>query len=289
MLHRNQKFGSAVYFIIALSFCLWLMTVAVVANAAASTNDVMLGAKQSLSFVEEIEQPEQTKELINEPILFPEITYKVFYDIDYSQDFLNMLYSEVSKLDLLMASDNYTVDAADLMLQEKARLLDIAYRVENDMKHYALWEDEYYYAAKTWQFLKQHGYSDVVVSGIIGNMMVETGGQTLKLSPNIYDTATGRYYGLCQWSLKYRPDVDGMTFEEQLIYLVNDIEREFNIFGSCYYEGFTYKDFLSLKNPGEAALAFAKVYERCASKYYSIRLKAAEKAYTYFDLNKDIE
>jgi hypothetical protein len=265
------------------------MTLAVMASATVTPNLEMLGAKQSLSFVEEIEQPEQTKELINEPILFPEITYKVFYDIDYSQDFLNMLYSEVSKLDLLMASDEYTIEATDKMLQEKSRLLNIIYKVENDIKLYALWEDEYYYATKTWQFLKQHGYSDAVVSGIIGNMMIETGGRTLKLSPNIYDTATGRYYGLCQWSLKYKPEVEGMSFEEQLTYLVNSIEQEFNVFGSRYYEGFTYNDFLKLSSPSEAALAFAKVYERCASKYYGIRQTAAEKAYSYFDLTKNIE
>lgn len=290
MLHRNQRFGLTVRIIAATIAGLWLLSnlVMVVVAGTAGPNNEMLGAKQDLSFVEEIEQPEQITQPINEPILFQELSYKTLYDKQQCQEFINLLYSNIEQLDLAMESDKYTVDATDLMLLEKARLLDIIYYVESDIKHYTVWEAEYYYATKTWQFLKQQGYSDVVVSGIIGNMMVETGGQTLKLSPTLYDAATGRYYGLCQWSLYYRPSVADMPFEEQLTYLTSDIEYEFNVFGSRYRPGFTYNDFLSLTDPCSAALAFAKAYERCASWTYDIRQTAARKAYEYFDLNKPI-
>lgn len=290
MLHRNQRFGFAVRFIAMIIACLWLMSdLVVVVAAAAMLDDEMLGAKQDLSFVEEIEQPEQTKQLINEPVLFQELDYEVFYDIKKSEDFIATIYSKVQHLETLMESDEYTIEATDSMLQEKSRLLGIISQVESDVKHYTKWEQEYYYAAKTWQFLRQQGFSDVVASGIMGNLMVETGGQTLKLVPTLYDAATGRYYGICQWSLKYRPNVADMPFEDQLPYLMSDIEYEINTFGSCYKSGFTYEDFLKLTKPEDAALAFAKAYERCSSMYYTIREKAAKKAFIYFDLNSTIE
>lgn len=290
MLHRNQRFGFVVRLIAALIACFWFAAncTIVVAGALAEPNNVMLGAKQDLSFVEEIEQPEQTKQLIDEPVLFQELCYEIFYDTAKSKDFIAKINSKIQHLETSIESGEYTIEAVDSMLQEKSRLLDIITRIESDVNHYIKWEQEYYYAAKTWQFLKQQGFSDVVVSGIMGNLMVETGGQTLKLVPTLYDAASGQYYGLCQWSLKYRPKVADMPFEDQLPYLMSDIEYEINTFGFCYRSGFTYEDFLSLKKPEEAALAFAKAYERCSSSYYTIREIAAKKAFNYFDLNTTI-
>jgi hypothetical protein len=40
--------------------------------------------------------------------------------------------------------------------------------------------------------------------------------------------------------------------------------------------------FYNLKNEKEAALYFAKYYERCSSKYYSIRQSNATKALNHF-------
>lgn len=291
MLHRNHKFGLAIRLFAIAALCFWLLsTITTVVVAVTTISDTkMRGAEQDLSFVEEIEQPEQIQQLIETPIEFPELVYKVLYDIDSSNEFLATIYTKTSQLDIAMQSDVYTIEATDVMLQEKSRLLDIAYQVESDVKHYTKWETEYYYAAKVWQFLKQQGYSDVVVSGIIGNMMIETGGRTLKLDPKLYDKATGRYYGLCQWSLHYRPNVADMSFKDQLPYLVEDMPGQFKTFGKCYKKGFTYEDFQSMTDPADAALAFAKVYERCHSRSYGLRQKAAKKAYDYFDLSKELE
>ena len=290
MLHRNQKFGLALRLFAIAALCFWLLSaITTVVVAVTTISDIkMLGAEQDLSFVEEIEQPEQIKQLINTPIEFPELIYEIFYDIDKSNAFLAIITNRVNQLDIAMQSDDYTVEAVDLMLQEKSRLLDVAYQVGMDVKHYISWENEHYYAAKVWLFLKQQGYSNAVTSGIIGNMMVETGGGTLNLVPNVF-SSSGRYYGLCQWSLKYRPSVANMSFEDQLSYLMEDIEPEFETFGFCYKTNFSYDSFLSLKKPEQAAKAFAKVYERCGSRSYTARQKAAKKAYNYFDLDKDIE
>lgn len=142
-------------------------------------------------------------------------------------------------------------------------------------------KDKYPEAYKIWHYLKKLGYNDYVCAGIMGNIMAECGGQTLNIQPYIYNS-TFEYYGICQWSLKYCPSVKDMTLDEQLKFLSQTIEKEFNIFGTRYKENFKYKDFIGLKNEQDAALAFAKSYERCSSKYYLIRQKNAEIAYNYF-------
>lgn len=146
------------------------------------------------------------------------------------------------------------------------------------------WEEEYYYATKVWEYLRQKGFNQEVTCAIIGNMMIETSGGSLDLNPTIY-SSSGNYYGLCQWSQQYYPEVRGLSFEQQLDFLLNNIEWEINTFGECYKEGFKYEDFLNMTDTAEAALAFAKSYERCGPASYEMRQEAAEKAYDYFDLN----
>lgn len=146
------------------------------------------------------------------------------------------------------------------------------------------WEEEHYYATKVWEYLRQKGFSQEVTCAIIGNMMIETSGGSLDLNPTIY-SPSGNYYGLCQWSKKYCPDAQGLSFEQQLDYLIETMPWEFNTFGWLYKEDFEYEDFLKMTDPAEAALAFAKSYERCGPASYEMRQEAAEKAYEYFDLN----
>lgn len=142
-------------------------------------------------------------------------------------------------------------------------------------------KNEYSEACKVWYYLKNLGYNNYVCAGIMGNIMAECGGQTLNIQPYIYDS-TRNYYGICQWSLKCCPSVKDKSLNEQLKYLSSTIENEFNIFGKRYKENFNYKDFISLQDEQEAALAFAKSYEKCSSKYYLIRQKNAKVAYNYF-------
>jgi hypothetical protein len=143
---------------------------------------------------------------------------------------------------------------------------------------------EYPVATTVWLFLKKElGYSDYVCAGIMGNMMTECGGQTLKLNPNIYgyDNLTS-YYGLCQWSKGGHGEVHGTDLNYQLEYLKKTIEYEFNSYGFKYEKHFKYESFLELQNAEQVALAFAKCYERCDSRWYDIRLINANKAYEYF-------
>ncbi len=136
-------------------------------------------------------------------------------------------------------------------------------------------EEEYPDARFIWNYLKNLGYSDVVSAGILGNIMVEVGGNTLDLQPTI--EADG-YYGICQWNEKYYPEVVGASLEEQCDYLRDTIEPEIRVFSKDY----SYKSFLAIDNVREAALAFATGYERCSKKSYTLRQDCAEVAYGYF-------
>lgn len=147
-------------------------------------------------------------------------------------------------------------------------------------EHWEQKHEEYPEAAYVWKYLKSLGYSDYVCGGILGNMMAEVGGQTLNLQPYAV-SYEGAYYGVCQWSKKYYPEVWGASLEEQCYFLANNIREQFNSYGSNYVKGFTFNDFMSIDSPKKAAKAFSKVYER-NSDGTKQREKNAQVAYEYF-------
>jgi len=157
-----------------------------------------------------------------------------------------------------------------------------ALKQEYEEEQLAVWEakrNAYPNATYIWEFLQAQGYNDYVCAGIIGNIMVEVGGNTLAIQPNLSSSV---YAGMCQWSLKYYPQTKGMSLEDQCNFLVSTVEEEFTSFGSSYKKGFSYESFCGLTSCREAALAFAKCYERCGSGTYALRQSCAEIAYNYF-------
>lgn len=128
-----------------------------------------------------------------------------------------------------------------------------------------------------WDYLKDLGYSDIVCAGILGNIMVEVGGNTLKLETMIETT---EYYGICQWSKKYYSDVIGLDLEKQCDFLRDTIKYELDTFG-CGYDSF-----LKQTACRDAALKFAEGYERCNKSTYTLRQNCAEVAYRYFVLGE---
>ena len=137
------------------------------------------------------------------------------------------------------------------------------------------------YAARTYEYLTLRNFSKASACGIIGNMMIETSGGTLDLRPYVY-SPSGNFYGLCQWSTTYYSGAKDLPFEHQLDYLLGTMPWEFKTFGWLYKEGFDFEGFIQMKDPTEAALAFATVYERCGPVSYKLRQEAALKAYKYF-------
>ena len=225
-----------------------------------------------------------SSQILNEqPVLYPHITYAVFYDIETTEEYLLKVSTAVDYLSSINFN-KYTANTACQISQEIDRLKSIESRVSADLSRYTQWESEHYYAAHVWMFFKQRGYNDAVTSAIIGNMMVETSGGSLDINPNIY-SQSGNYYGLCQWSQKYYPGTKDLPFEYQLDYLLGSMPWEFNTFGNNYRQGFKYEDFINMVDVEEAALAFAKSYERCGPASYELRQQSAKIAYEYFKLD----
>ena len=165
---------------------------------------------------------------------------------------------------------------------ERANELYMRYKEIYDEEN-AIWvvrAEEYPVATYVWQFLDDAGYNDYVIAGIIGNMMVECGGHTLALKPYIY-SADG-YYGLCQWSRGYQDRVGDTDTEYQCQFLLDTIVYEIDTYGHLYKRGFDYSSFISLTNEKDAALAFARSYERCGFISYGARRACATTAYNYF-------
>ena len=216
-----------------------------------------------------------------EPVLFTDIIYQSFTTTKSTREYLKLVEKSFLELDSLIASEEYTIQALDIMKMEYNRLQEVYAKVQADLNREVAREADFYYAIETFEFLKQAGYNDAVACGIIGNMMIETSGGTLILNPYIYGFGNN-YYGLCQWCLMYYPEAENMSFEQQLDFLLETIEQEFRVFGRLYKTDFTYNDFLAITDPAEAAEAFARVYERCGGSNYTKRQNAAIKAYEYF-------
>ena len=178
--------------------------------------------------------------------------------------------SEVKKEDYQNAFEHMKTQLAILEEEERKQAAEEA-----------RWEEkaaQYPNATYIWRYLKNLGYNDYVCAGIMGNLMTEVGGQTLNIQYWLYGNG---FYGMCQWNKAY-PSIWGKDLAEQCNFLRDTIEYEFNTYGRNYQSGFNYQSFLSLTNSRSAALAFAKVYERCGSSTYGIRQNNAEKAYNYF-------
>ena len=153
--------------------------------------------------------------------------------------------------------------------------------VELEIAKWQRRQDEYPVATQVWVYMKNLGWNDYICAGIMGNLMAETGGQTLDLDPTAY-SSNKNYYGICQWSKKYYSEVHKKDLEFQCNFLRDTITQEFNTFGCAYKKKFNFNSFLKLTNSKEAALAFAKCYERCGSNTYAQRKENAIVAYNYF-------
>lgn len=178
----------------------------------------------------------------------------------------------------------YSEDHAVIVLakqeHKEANALRKTYQTIYDelLEHWHQKEEEYPTAAYIWNYFKELGYSNQVCAGILGNIMAETGGNTLEIQATISGNG---YYGMCQWNKAYS-NVWGASLEEQCDYLRDTIEYEFDTFGYAYKRSFDYDSFLELTDIKDAALAFAKCYERCGSRSYYTRQQNAIAAYNYF-------
>ena len=241
--------------------------------------------------------------LINEEPIEQEIKDISFYSIDY------VVPTEVSE-ELIYIDSNNIEEIKELLSQcEQLRLkslkilqnIDIEehpdFKIANENLNTAIElinryankieelinlekaKEEYPIATEVWNYLKNElEYNDIISSAIMGNIMVEVGGGTLELD---WQLGTD-FYGLCQWSKKWYPEAQGMSVPEQLDFLKDTIEYEFNWAGKKYKKDFDYEQFVQMTDLREATLAFAMCYERCSQFSYEKRCNSAKIAYDYF-------
>ena len=197
------------------------------------------------------------------------------------------LFLELSQLDI--KAENYDELSKEYMDKIKElRALDFKYyndyqailEKEEEEAKWAVRMTEYPVATQVWLYLvNELEYSEAAAAGIIGNMMAECGGHTLKLEWWIYNPS--KHYGLCQWSSKYYPQMQGASLEEQLAFMKESFPDVIERYGYLYKKGFTYNDFITMDNCGDAAIAFCKIYERPGGNQ-EYRRGLAQKAYEYF-------
>ena len=158
--------------------------------------------------------------------------------------------------------------------KDVAELEEIAAKASSTQKDTFKADGNYNQAQDVWNYLRDLGLNEYVCAGILGNIMAEVGGQTLDISRWPIYSKNG-YYGICQWSgsRKNRLLNDfGTTLEDQVRFLSVELFEVIPKDNSFY----------NMQDEKEAALYFAKYYERCSSKYYSVRQSNATKALEYF-------
>lgn len=119
-------------------------------------------------------------------------------------------------------------------------------------------------AEQIWNFfINDMGYSEYVAAGIMGNIMEESGGQTLNIDPSAQNSIGNGHYGIIQWDMVYCSEVVGKDLAGQLEFYSSWIQSgEFDNYAKNYKSGFSYQEFLEIKDPEQVAIAFATVMER---------------------------
>lgn len=143
-------------------------------------------------------------------------------------------------------------------------------------------QGDYVVAQTIWNYLTNDmGLNKYCAAGIMGNIMTECGGQTLNIQP--YITNSSGHYGICQWNLRYFPEVRGKSLHGQLEFLNSTIRWIMNDFGDRYYDGFNYNKFIEITDERVAAQAFAYAYEGSPKPCSQRRLDHATTALNYFE------
>ena len=195
--------------------------------------------------------------------------------------------------DLIYLSENMEEYNAleNIISTEVNRVIEInnLYKVDYDVfveaEWNAFWEprmEEYPVATQAWLYMKSLGWSDTVCAGIMGNLMLETGGGTLYLD---WDSNGSSGYGLIQWIGGRRSLIKSIygefpTVENQIqfvhdeLYGTNGVRKQVT--------ASQLNAIMGAETPEDCAYAFACYYERCSVQHRGVRRTYAQRAYEYF-------
>ena len=277
-------------------FCLLLISLAMAFVVKAAEVENCLDQEVPIETVTpETLYTEPISTLPTEPYYNIELLKKIYFEpysyekgFGHNEEKIETLYSYIDKLNTLVLENFIEAGVPErkaklIIAKEVARIEEIIIQYQNEDVTWTQHWAEYPVATEIWIYMKEQlGWSDVVAAGVIGNMMVESGGHTLAIK--WWSTSGDNSVGICQWKTNY-PDRAWLVhanLQQQLDFLKGNVESQMNKWGHLYAKDFTYEDFYNLETPEEAAEAFAVCYERCAPQYVERRFKYAIQAYNYF-------
>lgn len=270
-----------------------LITTTSLAFSTEKTDDSAASSEPATSVAMSIENPTTEVKVPEVLKYFQELTYETSEDKEVLKTELATCKDYEFRLIKLLNNQEF-VDERDLVEEELADVRGLMAEYETSIaaieaeeaRIEAMWAEkagEYPVATQVWRYMKEElGWNDYVCAGVMGNMMAEVGGQTLNLQPGLYGHSGGGFYGICQWSGRYYPSIQGASLDAQLDFLRDTVQKELNTYGYLFRSGMGYDEFCALTDAEDAALAFAKAYERCGSGSYGIRQSNALKALNYF-------
>ena len=255
-------------------------------SAASSDPATSVATMKIENPTEEVKVPEVLKH-------FKEMTYVESNDkavltaeLETCKDYEFRLINMMNNKDLADERHLVEEELMDVRNLEAEYQEDISAIEAEEARIEAMWSEKagsYPVATQVWRYMKEElGWNDYVCAGVMGNMMAEVGGQTLNLDPYLYGHSGANYYGLCQWSSRYYPSIQGADVDAQLDFLASTVKKELDTYGYLFRSGLDYEAFCNLTDAEDAAMAFAKAYERCGSGSYGVRQRNAIKAYNYF-------
>lgn len=147
-----------------------------------------------------------------------------------------------------------------------------------------------------WFALKDLGYSEYAIAGVMGNIYGESG-----FNPSAVEKSSGEGIGLCQWSYGRKGQLieyskskgkDWSDLNTQIEFLITEIEGTGQASGYATaqmqgkHKGYTKNDWKSAQDVGTATTAFCYVFERPGKPRLEIRI---EKAKEYYEIYKNKE
>jgi hypothetical protein len=204
-------------------------------SAASSDPATSVAAMKIENPTEEVKVPEVLKH-------FKEMTYVESNDkavltaeLETCKDYEFRLINLMNNKDLADERHLVEEELIDVRSLEAEYQEDISAIEAEEARIEAMWSEKsgsYPVATQVWRYMKEVlGWNDYVCAGVMGNMMAEVGGQTLNLNPYLYGHSGANYYGLCQWSSRYYPSIQGADVDAQLDFLASTVKKELDTYG----------------------------------------------------------
>lgn len=143
---------------------------------------------------------------------------------------------------------------------------------------------------KVWFTLREAGFSEYAVAGVMGNIYAESG-----FDPAIIEGGNGIGFGLCQWSYGRRTQLeayaaskgkDASDINTQVEFLLTEITpgatgpaQGYASYQLLYYNGYNGDMWKSATTPEDAAVAFCWSFERPGIPRMSVRTQKAREYY----------